>query len=499
MKGINRGLIKILLVGLPMNFYMHFPFILFVVSLQWILGLAASMRTSTTTLTQLPDEVFSIIIQGLNPSATTTMKKVSKLISNTMNRLDIGPYSTICWYSQPKKSFYYMCDFETFFLELPLKKIPFSEIYRIAGHLRQIRRAYLPFSMYDSMKISNNSSPFIRELYITVPECTLPNVVTTVELLKTLKSYPKIKKFNVFCGKYKNPILTQVLSHPKLNQFALDVLSTGVDVNQVDAYGSSVLFSVHDWDESLLRELIKRGLRLDQKDSVGNTALINAIFNDNFHNIKILTENGANVLTTDSNGNTPLIIAVILNKVTALETLLSTQNKLEQVLAVDLRNETALIHAASVGNVQAVRMLISAGSRLEAIDVNSKTALILAAQNSHADTVSVLIESEANVNAHDSLGYSALSMACENGNLQIAALLIQNGANINHLDAFKRTPLMISARSGHFYLVELLLSNGAEVFLSDKHGNRASDHAKLASRYDIVKLLESRENLNGAN
>jgi len=84
------------------------------------------------------------------------------------------------------------------------------------------------------------------------------------------------------------------------------------------------------------------------------------------------------------------------------------------------------------------------------------TAIIEAASDGDLKRVAKLISSGANVNARDRWGWSALSMCGYGGFTDIARLLLDHGANMDNIDVDGDTPMDLATHRGHAGMVFLL-------------------------------------------
>lgn len=121
---------------------------------------------------------------------------------------------------------------------------------------------------------------------------------------------------------------------------------------------------------------------------------------------------------------------------------------------------TLLMHAAELGNIPALRILLRNGAR-----VNEKSL-------------------------H---GWTALEYATRFGQVQAAALLIEAGADVNLQDGFGRTALIQAVRHNHPQITRLLLEAGADQSLTDQEGATALIYATLADNQEIIKLLTPKQ------
>jgi hypothetical protein len=84
------------------------------------------------------------------------------------------------------------------------------------------------------------------------------------------------------------------------------------------------------------------------------------------------------------------------------------------------------------------------------------TAIIEAASDGDINRVAKLISSGANVNARDRWGWSALSMCGYGGFPDIAKLLLEHGADMDNVDVDGDTPMTLAENRGHPDMVFLL-------------------------------------------
>uniref|UniRef100_A0A1D1XT00 Ankyrin repeat domain-containing protein 2 n=1 Tax=Anthurium amnicola TaxID=1678845 RepID=A0A1D1XT00_9ARAE len=120
-------------------------------------------------------------------------------------------------------------------------------------------------------------------------------------------------------------------------------------------------------------------------------------------------------------------------------------------------DESVLHHAASIGDVEALKNALAAG---------------------------------ADKNEEDSEGRTALHFACGYGEVKCSQVLLEAGATVDALDKNKNTALHYAAGYGRKECVALLLENGAAVTLQNLDGKTPIDVAKLNNQDEVLKLLE---------
>jgi hypothetical protein len=85
--------------------------------------------------------------------------------------------------------------------------------------------------------------------------------------------------------------------------------------------------------------------------------------------------------------------------------------------------------------------------------VKKETAIIEAASDGDIDKVAECISLGMDVNARDRWGWSALSMCGYGGQVAIARLLLDHGADLDNVDVDDDTPTSLAAQRGHAQLV----------------------------------------------
>lgn len=168
------------------------------------------------------------------------------------------------------------------------------------------------------------------------------------------------------------------------------LLARGMDPNSSDPDGRTLLMrAAWDGNEELIRLLLDRKARVDQRNSRGESALMMAALQGKVGAVKLLHGRGAPL---DGNGWTPLH------------------------------------YAAFNGHTEVAKFLLDNRANIDARAPNGATALMLAARGGHLDLARLLIQRVADVNAETDRGITALRWANETKNTDIARMLQQAGA-----------------------------------------------------------------------
>ena len=100
------------------------------------------------------------------------------------------------------------------------------------------------------------------------------------------------------------------------------------------------------------------------------------------------------------------------------------------------------IHDAAVmGNIEAVKQHLAAGTDVNAKNGFGSTPLHSATFGGHKEVVELLIAKGADVNAKDNVGETPLHWAAKEGNKEVVELLIAKGADVNAKDDVGDTPV----------------------------------------------------------
>jgi ankyrin repeat protein len=163
-------------------------------------------------------------------------------------------------------------------------------------------------------------------------------------------------------------------------------------------------------------------------------------------------------------------------------------------LGVDLRDDrgaTPLMHAAAIGSIDAMRLLLDAGADVNAKNAFDATALIWAAGD--RDKSRLLIERGADVHVRSKLRKTPLlALAGRPGNANLLQLLLDRGVDPNVGDAGSNTALMSAAATGDIDMIRVLVDGGASVNAANALGSTALIDAVTANWTDAAKLLLAR-------
>ncbi|VDO06853.1 unnamed protein product [Rodentolepis nana] len=194
----------------------------------------------------------------------------------------------------------------------------------------------------------------------------------------------------------------------------------------------------------------------------------------------------------------------------------------EDPLECDLDGNTPLHHAAALGHLKCVTVLIEQRVPLEPLNDAEITPLMMAAQNGHVDVVNLFLEHGALSEYEKSRsGKSPLTFACLKeredvihiflnskqrpigkreldaalvqvalkGSPAVADLLIETGADVNTHEQEGLSPLHAAIFAGNAAMVELLIARGADLEFQNRNGYRPLMEAVRRGHRDIAESL----------
>ncbi|OQA80887.1 MAG: Ankyrin repeats (3 copies) [Lentisphaerae bacterium ADurb.Bin242] len=152
---------------------------------------------------------------------------------------------------------------------------------------------------------------------------------------------------------------------------------------------------------------------------------------------------------------------------------------------------TPLILAILIDKPEYVRLLLKHGADVNLAGRRGHTPLHVAATLEHADCLDILLKAGAKPDTHGAFGRTPLMEAARTGRLQNVEKLLQAGADINGLDEMKRTPLMHAAEAHKNSLetVKLLVARGADSTLFDEDAKNAMMHAAEQKNTEVALYL----------
>ncbi|KAL8283949.1 hypothetical protein RQP46_005062 [Phenoliferia psychrophenolica] len=207
--------------------------------------------------------------------------------------------------------------------------------------------------------------------------------------------------------------------------------------------------------------------------------------------VRVTLEANPSLLTTlDSDKRTPLqnAISAVPPAPTAVSAILDILPRLEEkerVKALESRDEvgnTALISAASTGNLEVLSLVVGAGADVTAANDKGLTGLHYAASKGHVSVGRLLISKGADVNTRDKANQLPLHRAATTGALPFVLLILASTSpskptapRLNLQDRAGNTPLHLAIESGFAEVAVALIEAGADRERGNLDGQRAEE------------------------
>ena len=266
------------------------------------------------------------------------------------------------------------------------------------------------------------------------------------------------------------------------------LLDQGADPNSYDEDGDHLLMLAALYSSAdCMQLLIEKGSNVNAKNKIDETALMWAV--PDLAKMKLLIERGADVNTKAKSGNTPLLIASVGKK--QYEPVKLLLDKGADALAINNRNENALMRAALFGDTATVSLLLSKGIDINALSIDSTTALLNSVFNVNRPVTIQLIERGADVDKVGVFGLTALSGAVTFNDLESVRAILRKAKKINLQGGGGMTPLMWAVYNDHdnVDIIQALLDKGADVNIKANDGATALSWALKKGNTGTAALL----------
>jgi uncharacterized protein len=253
------------------------------------------------------------------------------------------------------------------------------------------------------------------------------------------------------------------------------------DVNATEPDGTTALHWASYRDDVESAELlIKAGANVNAANDLGATPLWTASLNGSAAMVRRLLQAGANPNATLLLGETPLMVAARSGNADVVQQLVTRG---ANVNARAARGQTALMWAVAQKHPAVVSVLLAGGadvhtrseswSQMEAVSPHgvpeynreipygNNTALMFAARVGDLESARLLVTAGANVNDEDAWGISVVTLAAHSGFVDLVEFLLDKGADPNR-SAAGFAPLHEAIMRRDEPLVRTLLAHGAD-------------------------------------
>ncbi|XP_066473407.1 caskin-2 isoform X2 [Tiliqua scincoides] len=200
-----------------------------------------------------------------------------------------------------------------------------------------------------------------------------------------------------------------------------------------------------------------------------------------------------NVNYQDVDGFSALHHAALVGSLELISLLLEAQATVD---IKDINGMRPLHYAAWQGKVEPVRLLLRAAASVNMASLDGQIPLHLSAQYGHYEVSEMLLQHQSNPCLINKAKKTPLDLACEFGRLKVAQLLLNShmcvalleGQSKDMSDPNYTTPLHLAAKNGHKEIIRQLLKAGIEINRQTKTGT-ALHEAALYGKTEVVRLL----------
>ncbi len=251
--------------------------------------------------------------------------------------------------------------------------------------------------------------------------------------------------------------------------------------------------AVKSGNVAALRTLVAQKVDVNVTEPDGTTALHWAADLGDVRTVDMLLKAGAKLKASNRYGATPLGLAAAKGNSAVLERLLQAGEDANAVV----NGEPVLMQAARAGSVDAVKVLLAKGAKVNVAEpVHGQTAMMWAAAAGQTGVVKTLIEAGGDIKARNRAPGKGIE---KDVNFRIPAegdpLGIRSHRNSGSwgitLDGIQFTPLMWAARAGHAETVRALLDAGADVNEAKPEGTTSLVLAIINNHWELAsKLLD---------
>ncbi|MDO9051850.1 MAG: quinoprotein dehydrogenase-associated putative ABC transporter substrate-binding protein [Methylotenera sp.] len=232
---------------------------------------------------------------------------------------------------------------------------------------------------------------------------------------------------------------------------------------------------------AMVDDALKQGSTLEQE-------LHNATIARDNTRIEYLLKRGAKIDAKDTEGQTPLMVAAKSGDLSVLNGLLEYK---ADPNAQDNDGWTAAMYAVKSNEPKIFRLMGKHKADFNLTNKDGVTALAMAVNDNKANAAVAMLDNNAKPDFAMGAGkYNALMLAVTKDNQTLAQTLLQYKANPNAKNSGGVTPLMIAAHKDLEMIVSLLLKAGAKADMKDDEGKNALQIAKANDSQKAAAMLE---------
>lgn len=249
-------------------------------------------------------------------------------------------------------------------------------------------------------------------------------------------------------------------------------------------------------DLNALKHFCEIGKNIDERDSEGSTPLHIAILEGYFNIVQYLVKKGAKIDEKNRWGDTPLAYAIELGRLDIIKFLIAYGADIH----IKLEGDATYLHlAAEHGHLKIVRYLVEKGLFAEEKSRCGQTALHLSAWRGKYDVVRYFVEEKrVEIDKEDVLGHTALDLAALRGDFEMVKYLVERGANCSKKDKDGDATYQLAPKN-NAELVKYLTfaASGSDIFdtFAEEYKKEALENlkkVKYAQFLDFLHLMTTK-------
>jgi ankyrin repeat protein len=244
------------------------------------------------------------------------------------------------------------------------------------------------------------------------------------------------------------------------------LLQSGADANALTEREVSPLsLAIANGNTTMVDMLLKAGANPNQSEPTGETLLMMAAQVGNLSVVNLLLQHGAPVDATErSFGQTALMYAARAGHASVVAALLA--KGAQPNVATKTGAAPAFVRPNSQPGfgfgVGILRGGVPADRGRREPAPGGLTPLHYAARHNHVEAARLLLQAGAKVNAREANDITPLLMAIGSGNAAVAIFLLEHGSDVNATDWYGRTPLWEAVNVRNLYVHNATFRNGID-------------------------------------
>nr|XP_055058001.1 transient receptor potential cation channel subfamily A member 1a isoform X2 [Misgurnus anguillicaudatus] len=259
------------------------------------------------------------------------------------------------------------------------------------------------------------------------------------------------------------------------------LLNLGADPNILNnSHQSPLHLAVSLGNNALVEQLVlHKQTDVNLEGDLGNTPLILAACLNNHVALGILYTHGAKLCRQNKLGHFPIHSAAFFGAKKSVEVILQKGEEAgisidAHINYVDKSCSSPLHLAVRGGNLEIIKLCIAYGAKIDQQQCDRSTALHFACSQGAIEAVRVMLSAYSKVgeliNITDGAHQTPLHKAAIFDHFELSEYLISQGADIDFVDCKGHSPLLLATSCGAWRTVNLLISHGADLKKKDKSG-----------------------------